>query len=99
MIKLCQQTNHSMEIEILRSKMHEAVERYGMNSRQALRASMALDVPVTKEQGRRFWNYEQAKNVPRQVQDAEYGEGQPYRHSYLLHVESLPLLRERVGAI
>ncbi len=54
---------HSMEIEILRSKMYEAIERYGPNSREALRASMALDIPVTREQSRRLWNYEQAKNV------------------------------------
>lgn len=57
MIKLSR-VNHSQEIEILRSKLGQAVAEHGLNSPQALRTSMALDVLIAREQGR-LWSYEQ----------------------------------------
>lgn len=60
MIKLSR-VNHSQEIDVLRSKLHDAVAEHGLNSPQALAASMALDVLVAKEQRR--LSYGQAENV------------------------------------
>lgn len=64
---MTKKTNHSIEIEPLRTNLYEVAEQYGWRSPQALEASRALDIPVTMEQGR-LWLYGQAENVPGQVQ-------------------------------